>query len=490
MVKRKCKWPDEKVFAYVKARHNRGEYINRNTMLKEDPEGGMVWALSHGSRFGSWRNFLTAFKNFYNLDLDIDEIERDAKRRGIEKRTIWSREGIKEKVLLYHEKGKNVSYKEIMEYDSGLVKVATTTRNKDGSKKYYNDWEDVLSDCRLLHVAKIKKQSKQRIVKEIIEYANEHGKENLVFEVAIEKIPTTLRASKQPKFFCGWKKAVETAGFKYGPLRGQEYSNDLLDGSIRGLFREKREKKKKKAVIDAAVKIIRETERLSRSDFKDETMVFDRREYKLIVQIDYNFGGITAFGQELSGGKFPLTTYDLILLYQNTQSREALDALYRENIDLIDRAARSVQRHCRANNTPCVPLSELHNEGFFAFENAVRKIQFYGSFPAYAWIWVRNQMIKANKRLFGSRHYTLDESYDIEKSNIPGPFDITSERALIEEMHKNLRRLPRRYRDALRMQYEKNMTFSQIGETLGISPEVARMLGMRARRALRSLMEQ
>ena len=86
-------WPDKRAFVYVKGKLDKGEYINRSAML-EDPEGRMVYSLSHGSRFGSWRNFLEAFIKFYRLDLDVSEIEREANRRGADKRTVWSKKKI------------------------------------------------------------------------------------------------------------------------------------------------------------------------------------------------------------------------------------------------------------------------------------------------------------------------------------------------------------------------------------------------------------
>ncbi len=47
------KWQDEKAFAYVKARLDRGEYIDMHSFLEEDPEGKMAyWYIKQGLAAG------------------------------------------------------------------------------------------------------------------------------------------------------------------------------------------------------------------------------------------------------------------------------------------------------------------------------------------------------------------------------------------------------------------------------------------------------
>ncbi len=430
----------------------------------------------------------------------MDEIQAEANRRGAEKRVRRTKETIKAAVLQYDSEGRDVSYTGVLEYDKELAHSIRTT-NRDGSKRYYEDWTALLEDCNLLHAAKKRKQSRKRIIEEIREYADEHGPENLVFEVANEKARNLVNASHRPDMFGSWIRAVEAAGFKYGPswFSGKGLPNNLSNDSVRGMFSEKRAREKKNAVINVAVKIIKERGAFSRPDLKNETMVVNGKKYKLLSQIEYNFGGIKALTQELIGGVSPISKTEIFLaIYKNTGSGEALDALYDENIGLINRIADDIRNLCASRGLPCLPFTELHDQGFIAFERAaVHRYDMNTKFSSYAWRAVRNEMIRANRRLIQDAYYPIDDrGSDGDDLSIldkfPAAVPDTAEKALmniqIEEVSELIKKLPKKQRDILRMRYKEGMTQREIGEILGVTHKCIEIHEKRAISYLKAMM--
>jgi hypothetical protein len=172
-------WTDERAFEYLKARYDRGENITRNDFLREDPNRTLIYTLAHQSRFGSWSNFLQAFIDHYHLDetdgLTVKALEDASNRRGCGKRTSWSRELIRKRVLEHKKSGRSVGYGAVLEYDPSLVFVAIHSVNRDGTKKYYKNWTEVLADCELQDEGR-RGWNKQAILDSIRQYAKEHGK--------------------------------------------------------------------------------------------------------------------------------------------------------------------------------------------------------------------------------------------------------------------------------------------------------------------------
>ena len=480
-------WPDERAFAYVKARFDAGEPINRNAMLNEDPEGKMVYTMQHETRFSSWRNFLSAFSDFYELDLDVREIERQADRKGQEERTKWSREIIKEKVLKYHSEGRDVSYTGVLEYDPELVYSVNIIDRRTGEKKYgYKNWGELLDDCGLSHAAKLREQNKARIETEIRELAEEHGPEILLYKNAKIKAPGLFGAALKPRFHGGWSYAVNSAGFKYGPVShlGQSLDDDsLMDGSIKELARKRSISERKGIIMRAAMENMRKGT-VFRDDLADKTFLYNGRRYKLLSQIDHFYGGTTSLMQTILSSGSIMDKNDLLAtIYRETLSRDVLETLYDDNKGLIDSIARKVYNNFLKKGIPTLSFEELRQEGFLGFEQSARRFDKDGGakFSSFLYKRVRGAMLDANERLLkrinresSDIFWSDDGETDLSKFDFlldehPDPAETVIDRLVAKEALDVLGGELKRHKKVLKMRYLKGMTAEEVAEALGLS---------------------
>jgi RNA polymerase sigma factor (sigma-70 family) len=481
-------WPDDKAFAYVKKRYDSGESITRNDFLSEDPEGKLVYTLAHETRFGSWRNFLAAMINFYNLKITVKELEKQSNYRGILKRTIFTREEIKTRVKKYYDEGKDVSYSGVLEYDEKLAWAVNKPSTGYGLKHHgYGSWGEVLEDLGLIDVQKLKPQSTIRIIQEIKDLEKEEGLESLLKEIAEAKVPGLVCAAQKSRFFGGWSKAVEAAGYKYGPIRGNgQLLNDseLYEGSVIALHRERRIKERKSMIVSAAEELISTRGKLLRDDLEGKKIIVGDKEYLLLSQIDYHYGGVNNLVKEiLMRERTPEKNTFLALMYKNAPSEEILSILQQDNIGFIWSIAKKAHASRIERGLPTLPIGDLVNEGFVGFERALRKYEKRpgASLITYAAYWIRGAINNANykfsQKQFKERSLILSRNgeedslsiLDLVEDESQRPGEEAIDRVSVQKVFRILDALPRKIRRVMVMKYKEDKSAVEIAERLGVS---------------------
>jgi RNA polymerase sigma factor (sigma-70 family) len=486
---RKRKWPDEKAFAYVKACYDRegSSSITRNNFLRNDPNGKMVYTLSSETRFGGWRKFLSAIIDHYGLDITVEELEKESNREGVAKRTTFTREEIKRRVLMYHEQGRDVSYSGVLEYDKDLVQSMNNQGRACGPRHHgYKNWGAVLDDLGLSGAKRISSQSKSRIVREIKDFAKKRGEGSLLQCVAEVEIPGTFQAAQKRKFFGSWIKAVEAAGYKYGPVSrlGQKFNDpEFACGSLKGDRRRKKIEAKKSKVVSVARELIGVDGQLLRDKLKDRKIVVSGVEYGFLSQVDHLYRGVNNLTRRVLAEEGRLGNNKFLAsVYQRSPSREVLGLLQENVMNLIWSIARKVYDSRIKRGLPTFPVEDLVSEGFIGFEEGVRKYQeghgtkvstFVAEYARFAMMNANTRHYKSATRETSNGFYGDNEDafsvVDRVVDEGQGPEDMVGNKIDSEEVFRILRPLSKKARYVMRMIYKKGMSAAEVAEDMGIS---------------------
>lgn len=184
------------------------------------------------------------------------------------------------------------------------------------------------------------------------------------------------------------------------------------------------------------------------------------------------------------------TEFQRLLKQAREQSREALGDLWRhchEYLTLVAHRGLDVQLQGKVSPSDVVQETFLEAQHDFARFQGDREDQLL------AWLTriLLNNLANVARRYCGteSRNVHREVSLsaflvDCRTAAVPldesSPAKKAADREEVEQLERALQKLPNRYRNVVRLRYERNLTFEEIGTILGCSAEAARKLWTRA----------
>lgn len=155
----------------------------------------------------------------------------------------------------------------------------------------------------------------------------------------------------------------------------------------------------------------------------------------------------------------------------------------------VDRYARELRRYCRPLAPDRDTAEDVVQETFIAAWNQMAS--FRGESSIRTWLFAI-----CTRKIFDLHRRRRPDFVDDEMlSTMPDrpehePPSVASSNAFLDALERALRQLPLRQRASWVMREVESMTFPEIGEVLGLSPDAARGQHRRAAAALAVLLEE